>query len=162
MRLPERKYSTLSFFLKFRDRARFGHDGDVERVRLERVRAQLLIAHVCQQLNVLFVLRRLRARLTALDELLHVLDRVAPVVVDHPIQQPVLHLVVHAGDLERGGLGQLAGLPSGEDARHLEAFFNDLQVADLRRVDLHLLGDPLAQPDRKLLSGLLAAGCRFP
>ena len=30
-------------FLEIPDRARFGHDGDVERVRLERVRAQLLV-----------------------------------------------------------------------------------------------------------------------
>ena len=89
-------------------------------------------------------------------KLAHVVDRPCATVVNDPIQQPVLRLVVHAGDLKRGGLGQLALLPPGDDARHLEALFDDLQIADLRRVDLHLLGDPVAQPDRERLAGLFA------
>ena len=94
-------------------------------------------------------------------KLAHVVDRPCATVVNDPIQQPVLRLVIHAGDLERGGLGQLALLPPGDDARHLEALFDDLQIADLRRVDLHLLGDPVAQTDRERLAGLLAPDVGF-
>ena len=89
-------------------------------------------------------------------ELAHIVDRPCAVIVYHPIQQTILRLVVHAGDLKCGGLGQLAGLPPPYDARHLEALFDDLQVADFCRVDLHLLCHPVAQPDRKLLACLLA------
>ena len=57
-------------------------------------------------------------------KLAHIVDRPCAVIIDHPIQQTILRLVVHAGDLERRSFRQFARLPSGNDARHLDSVFD--------------------------------------
>ena len=109
-----------------------------------------------EQLDILFILCGLLVFRSGFNELLHVLDRPRFPVVDHPVQQTVLRIVVHAGDLKRCGLRQSALFPRPANPWHLEPVFDRAQVGEFCLIDLHRLGHAVADAPRKIFARFAA------
>ena len=92
----------------------------------------------------------------ASGKLPHLVDGAAPSLVDDPVQQPVLLVDVHPGDLQGRCLWDLVPLPAFHQSRHFQAVLDGRQVGDFGGFDLQGLRHIVPDAPRKLLTGLPA------
>ena len=86
----------------------------------------------------------------------HFVDGVGPALLDHPVQQTVLGLIVHAGDLQGCRLRDVALLPVPQDSRDFDAVFDGAEFCQLGRGDPKSPRHAITDAARKILSGFPA------
>ena len=79
-------------------------------------------------------------------------------LIDYPVQQPVLGFHRQAGNNQRSGLRDLVPLPSCHDSRHLDAIADGVEVGQLGLGDLHGLRHTVPDASWKIFTGFPALG----